>query len=154
MWILLDALSLDWSHYMVFIRNNIFIFKATVKRLHWWLKKPYSATYQINGNFIRKYICCQKIGQTIFFKKRLRKDFLQDGSWFLHSWTLQKCKKPHSNIILFSNLMWDSSGLVWLKIHWNPLNTLAVITFSVTDTQLYKRPVSYTHLTLPTILLV
>ena len=41
----------------------------------------------------------------IFFKKRLRKDFLLDGSRFLYSRTLQKCKKPHSYIILVSNLM-------------------------------------------------
>ena len=47
----------------------------------------------------------------IFFKKRLRKDFLLDGSRFLYSWTLQKCKKTHSNIILVSNLMWDSSAM-------------------------------------------
>ena len=40
----------------------------------------------------------------IFFKKRLGKDFLLDRSWFVYTLTLQKCKKPHSNIILVSNL--------------------------------------------------
>ena len=41
----------------------------------------------------------------IFFKRRLGKDFLLDCSWFVYSKTLQKCKKPHSNTILVSNLM-------------------------------------------------
>ena len=119
---------------MVFTKNKIFIFKATVTKLQRWPKiwifhfwwKPYSATYQMNGNFIRINIMLLKnmsnqlkkfslqnnaknLEFFIFFKKRLRKDFLLDGSWFLYSWTLQKCKKPHSNIILVSNLMWDSS---------------------------------------------
>ena len=51
----------------------------------------------------------------IFFKKRLGKDFLLDSPWFVYSWTLQKCKKPHSNIILVSNLMWDSSEVLNLQ---------------------------------------
>ena len=41
----------------------------------------------------------------IFFKKRLGKDFLLDSPWFVYSLTLQKCKKPHTNIILVPNLM-------------------------------------------------
>ena len=40
----------------------------------------------------------------IFFKKRLGKDFSLDSSWSVYSCTLQKCRKPHSNIILVSNL--------------------------------------------------
>ena len=47
----------------------------------------------------------------IFFKKRLGKDFLLDSPWFVYSWTQQKCKKTHSNIILVSNLMWENSVL-------------------------------------------
>ena len=135
-----NSLSFDRSHYIVFIRNKIFIFKATVTKLQRWPKiwifhflwKPYSATYQMNWNFIRINIMLSKNRSNqpkkfslqnnaknleffIFFKKRLRKDFLLDGSRFLYSWTLQKCKKPHSNIILVSNLMWDSSA------HCNPI---------------------------------
>ena len=122
-------------HYIVFIRKKIFISKATVTKLQRWPKiwifhfwwKPYSVTYQMNGNFIRINIMLLKnmsnqpkkfslqnnaknLEFFIFFKKRLRKDFLLDGSWFLYSWTLQKCKKPHSNIILVSNLVWESSA--------------------------------------------
>ena len=41
----------------------------------------------------------------IFFKKRFGKDFLLDGSWFVYPSPMQECKKPHSNVILVSNLM-------------------------------------------------
>ena len=92
-----------------------------------FLWKLHSATYQMNLKFIRINIMLSKnrSNQTekfyllnnaknlnffFFLKKRLRKDFLLDGFWFLYLWTLQKCKKLHSNIIRVSNLMWDSSA--------------------------------------------
>ena len=49
---------------------------------------------------------------SFFFKKRLGKDFLHDSPWCVYWWTLQKCKKPHSNVILVSNIMWDSSDQI------------------------------------------
>ena len=120
---------------MVFIRKKNFIFKATVTKLERWpriwkiyfLWKPYSATYQMNQNFIRinNILSKNRLNQPenffmknkaknieffIYFKKRLWKDFLLDGSWFVCPWPMQKCKKPHSYIILVSNLVWDSSA--------------------------------------------
>ena len=117
-----------------FSQEKKIIFKATTTKLQRWpriwkiyfLWKPYSATYQMNQNFIKinnmllknrlkrpKNIFMKNKARNIeffiYFKKRLRKDFLLDGSWFVCSWIMQKCKKPHSYIILVSNLVWDSS---------------------------------------------
>ena len=63
----------------------------------------------------------------IYLKKRLRKDFLLDGSWFVCSWIMQKCKKPHSYIILVSNLVWDSSA--GYRVACTRLKTILPFTF-------------------------
>ena len=122
---------------MVFIRKKNFIFKATVTKLERWprkwkiyfLWKPYSATYQMNQNFIKinNILSKNRLNQPenffmknkaknieffIYFKKRLWKDFLLDGSWFVCPWPMQKCKKPHSYVILVSNFVWDSSACI------------------------------------------
>ena len=52
----------------------------------------------------------------IYFKKHLWKDFLLDGSLFVCPWPMQKCKKPHSYVILVLNFVWDSSAIWSQKI--------------------------------------
>ena len=84
----------------------------------------------------------------IFFKKRTRKDFLHDGSWFVYPWTMQKCKKPHSYVILVSKLMWNSSekkpiwiatkvtiqGEIWFSMPSSKITPLVNTTFSLYHT--------------------
>ena len=131
-----NSLSFDRSHYMVLKRNNIFIFEATVTKLQRWpkiwkfnfLSKPYSATYQMKGNFIRtnNMLLKKESDQTefffvkneaknyiflTFFKMRSRDDFPLNSSWFVSLWPTQKCRKTQSDIILVTNLLSESSVL-------------------------------------------